>query len=128
MKRDESEKVRSGDSWRHAKVTLKPTNPDFAPIVLEDVEEDAVQVIAELVDVCWERMLRSGRSEQLAVWSLNLSVVANEPADDAADQSADDPAHRSHCDRHQSADRRANGNASAGVLAPAAFLLGGGHR
>lgn len=47
----ESEKVRVGDSWRHTKITLKPTNPAYAPIVLEDVEEDAVQVIAELVEV-----------------------------------------------------------------------------
>ena len=51
VKRFESEKVRTGDSWRHTKITLKPTNPDYAPIVLEDVEEDAIQVIAELVEV-----------------------------------------------------------------------------
>ena len=51
VKRYESEKARAGDSWRHAKITLKPTNPAYAPIVLEGVEEDAVQVIAEIVDV-----------------------------------------------------------------------------
>jgi SOS-response transcriptional repressor LexA len=50
VKRYESEKARAGDSWRHTKITLKPTNPAFAPIVLEDVEEAAVQVIAELVE------------------------------------------------------------------------------
>ena len=50
VKRYESEKARVGESWRHAKVTLKPTNPAYAPIVLEGVEEDAVQVIAELVE------------------------------------------------------------------------------
>jgi type I restriction enzyme, R subunit len=51
VKRYESEKARAGDSWRHTKITLKPTNPAYAPIVLEDVEEDSVQVIAELVEV-----------------------------------------------------------------------------
>ncbi len=51
VKRYSSEKARAGDSWRHTKVTLKPTNPAYPPIVLEDVEEDAVQVIAELVEV-----------------------------------------------------------------------------
>ena len=45
------EKAPAGDSWRQTKITLKPTNPAYAPIVLEDVEEDAVQVIAELVEV-----------------------------------------------------------------------------
>ena len=33
------------------KVTLKPINPEFEPIVLADVDEDAVQVVAELVEV-----------------------------------------------------------------------------
>jgi type I restriction enzyme R subunit len=51
VKRYESEKARAGDSWRHTKITLKPTNPAYAPIVLEDVEENAIQVIAELVEV-----------------------------------------------------------------------------
>lgn len=51
VKRYESEKAAEGDLWRHVKITLKPTNPDFTPIVLTDVEEDAVQVIAELVEV-----------------------------------------------------------------------------
>jgi len=51
VKRYESEKARAGDSWRHTRITLKPANPAYAPIVLENVEEDAVQVIAELVEV-----------------------------------------------------------------------------
>jgi Virulence protein RhuM family len=51
VKRYESEKAPAGDSWRHTKITLKPTNPAYAPIVLEDVEVDAVQAIAELVEV-----------------------------------------------------------------------------
>jgi type I restriction enzyme R subunit len=50
VKRYESEKAGTGTSWRHTKITLKPTNPAYAPIVLEDVEEDAIQVIAELVE------------------------------------------------------------------------------
>ncbi len=51
VKRYESEKAGVGDSWRHTTITLKPTNPEYAPIVIEDVEQDAVQVIAELVEV-----------------------------------------------------------------------------
>lgn len=47
----ESEMARAGDSWRHTKVTLKPANPAYAPIVLEDVAEDAIQVVAELIQV-----------------------------------------------------------------------------
>lgn len=51
VKRYESERARAGDSWQHTKITLKPTNPAYAPIVLEGVEEDAVRVIAEVVEV-----------------------------------------------------------------------------
>lgn len=51
VKRYESEKVRDGDSWRHARITLKPINPDFEPIVLVSAEEGELQVIAELVEV-----------------------------------------------------------------------------
>jgi type I restriction enzyme R subunit len=50
VKRYESQKASAGDSWRHTKITLKPTNPAYAPIVLEEVEEDSVQVIAEVVE------------------------------------------------------------------------------
>jgi SOS-response transcriptional repressor LexA len=50
VKRYESEKVRIGKSWRHATITLKPTNPEFAPIVLTG-EEGEFQVIAELLEV-----------------------------------------------------------------------------
>ena len=42
VKRYESEKTGEGDAWRHAKITLKPNNPEFAPIVLTDMEEEAV--------------------------------------------------------------------------------------
>jgi SOS-response transcriptional repressor LexA len=52
VKRYESEKIASGDSWRHSRITLKPSNPEFAPIVLEGVkEEDALRVVAEVVEV-----------------------------------------------------------------------------
>jgi len=51
VKRYESEKTQDGDSWRHARITLKPVNPDFQPIVLTGAEEGELQVIAELVEV-----------------------------------------------------------------------------
>jgi len=51
VKRYESEKASAGDSWLHTKITLKPANPTYAPIVLADVGEDAVSVIAELIEV-----------------------------------------------------------------------------
>ncbi len=51
VKRYESEKTKDGDSWRHARIILKPVNPDFQPIVLTGVEEGQVQVIAECLEV-----------------------------------------------------------------------------
>ena len=51
VKRYESEKAKHGDSWRHEKITLKPVNPDFGPIVLTDADEGQLQVVAELVEV-----------------------------------------------------------------------------
>ena len=51
VKRYESEKAGNADSWRHTKILLKPANPEFEPIVLTDVEEDAVRVVAEIVEV-----------------------------------------------------------------------------
>ncbi len=51
VKRYESEKTKDGDSWRHARITLKPVNPDFQPIVLTKAEEGELQVVAELVEV-----------------------------------------------------------------------------
>lgn len=49
VKRYRSEKMRSGGSWRHAEVTLQPSNPEFTSIVVTG--EDDVQVVAELVEV-----------------------------------------------------------------------------
>jgi SOS-response transcriptional repressor LexA len=51
VKRYQSEKVTDGDSWRHARITLKPINPDFQPIELTGSEEGELQVVAELVEV-----------------------------------------------------------------------------
>lgn len=51
VKRYESEKAREGDSWRHASITLKPLNPDFEPIVLADMDQERLQVVAEMVEV-----------------------------------------------------------------------------
>jgi ATP-dependent helicase YprA (DUF1998 family) len=52
VKRYESEKVTSADgTWRHLKVTLRPTNPEFQPIELTNEDEDTVLVIAELLEV-----------------------------------------------------------------------------
>lgn len=51
VKRYESDKVRDGDTWRHAQITLKPANPDFDPIVLSSEDEDELEVVAELVEV-----------------------------------------------------------------------------
>jgi type I restriction enzyme, R subunit len=51
VKRYESEKAAKGDSWRHERITLKPVNPGFEPIVLTDANAGDVQVIAEVVEV-----------------------------------------------------------------------------
>jgi type I restriction enzyme R subunit len=54
VKRYESEKVTAGDSWRHTRITLKPLNPKFPPIVLSPDEGERLQVVAELVEVLGE--------------------------------------------------------------------------
>lgn len=51
VKRYESAKAQAGDSWRHERITLKPVNSDFKPIVLTGADEGQLQVIAELVEV-----------------------------------------------------------------------------
>ncbi len=51
LKRYESKKIQDGNSWQHAKITLKPTNPEFEPIVLTCADEGEVAVVAELVEV-----------------------------------------------------------------------------
>ena len=51
VKRYKSDKAKEGGSWRHVKITLKPVNPDFEPIVLTSADEGELQVIAEFVEV-----------------------------------------------------------------------------
>ena len=51
LKRYESERIGTGDSWLHAKITLKPVNPEFAPIVITAEDEGALTIVAELVEV-----------------------------------------------------------------------------
>ena len=52
VKRYESEKATAEDgAWRHVKVTLKPLNPKFEPIVLTVDDEGTVQVVAEFVEI-----------------------------------------------------------------------------
>ena len=51
VKRYESEKVDDGVSWQHTKITLKPVNPAFEPIVLTGTDEGPLQVVAEVVEV-----------------------------------------------------------------------------
>lgn len=52
VKRYESEKAQEEDgSWRHPKITLRPKNPDFEPIVLTCDDEGQVSVIAECTEV-----------------------------------------------------------------------------
>lgn len=50
VKRYESEKVPDEESWRHARITLKPANRDFAAIELTGGEGD-LTVIAEFIEV-----------------------------------------------------------------------------
>jgi SOS-response transcriptional repressor LexA len=47
----ESEKVSDGDSWRHERITLKPNNPDFPPLVFTEAPEEEFAVIAEFLEV-----------------------------------------------------------------------------
>lgn len=51
VKRYESEKTMRGESWQHERITLKPVNPTFAPIVLTGRDEGQLKVVAEVVEV-----------------------------------------------------------------------------
>ena len=52
VKRYTSEKVSADDgAWRHFKITLRPSNPEFDPIELTCDDEDDVQVVAEMLEV-----------------------------------------------------------------------------
>ncbi len=54
VKRYDSEKVAKGDSWEHARITLKPNNPAFAPIELLSGASERLRVVAELLEVVGE--------------------------------------------------------------------------
>ncbi|HXG60430.1 MAG TPA: type I restriction endonuclease [Planctomycetota bacterium] len=52
VKRYRSEKEGDGTGgWRHAEIRLLPENPEFAPLILKDVRDDEMRVIAEFVEV-----------------------------------------------------------------------------
>lgn len=52
VKRYSSEKEASDDGgWRHTKVTLSPTNPEYSPIVLSGRDAGAVNIVAEFLTV-----------------------------------------------------------------------------
>ena len=52
VKRYSSTTVASEDGeWRHARIELSPTNPDYEPIVLSSEDSEHVEVIAEVVTV-----------------------------------------------------------------------------
>jgi SOS-response transcriptional repressor LexA len=51
VKRYESAKVAKGETWRHERITLKPVNPEFDPIVLAGRDEGDLQVFAEFLEV-----------------------------------------------------------------------------
>jgi SOS-response transcriptional repressor LexA len=51
----ESEKASSDDSWMHIRITLKPINRAFEPIVLTPEVEGAVRPVAEFVEVIEDR-------------------------------------------------------------------------
>lgn len=38
-------------TWHHTKIRLEPTNPSYEPIILTDIEEGELQIIAEVVEV-----------------------------------------------------------------------------
>ncbi len=52
VKRYFSEKAEDpSGSFRHSRIVLKPLNPEFEPIVIEDAEEGLLKVVGELVGV-----------------------------------------------------------------------------
>jgi hypothetical protein len=51
VKRYESVKAGLGDSWTHERITLRPMNAAFAPLVLEAADSERLQVVAEFLEV-----------------------------------------------------------------------------
>ena len=51
VKKYDSEKLIDEESgWRHQRIILSPTNPDFQPIMLEEEEAGSVKIVAEFVE------------------------------------------------------------------------------
>ena len=73
VKRYESEKAADGDSWRHARITLRPNNPEFEPIVLTGADEGEIAVVAELVEVV--AVSSDGEEHGAAVATLGACAV-----------------------------------------------------
>lgn len=72
VKRYQSEKAarnEDGDGWCHARVTLKPRDPRFPPIVLAPQDEGQVHVVAELVEVLDRQALDTGPKPALPATS-----------------------------------------------------------
>ncbi len=57
IKRYASEKIKDGDVWRHARIILKPLNPDFQATELVGSDEGEFQVVAELVEVLGDGLM-----------------------------------------------------------------------
>ena len=51
VKRYRSEKTADEHGWRHVRIVLEPLNRNFRPIELTEVDEEAVAVVAEFVEV-----------------------------------------------------------------------------
>jgi phage repressor protein C with HTH and peptisase S24 domain len=52
VKRYSSEKKADKEvGWRHTKVILSPTNPEFSPIILSGRDAESVQIVAEFLTV-----------------------------------------------------------------------------
>jgi hypothetical protein len=51
LTRYESEKVTDGDSWLHARITLRPNNPEFDALVFTEAPEEEFAVVAEFLEV-----------------------------------------------------------------------------
>jgi SOS-response transcriptional repressor LexA len=52
VKRYSSEKEADEEGeWRHTKVTLSPTNPEYSPITLSARDAGSVEVVAEFLTV-----------------------------------------------------------------------------
>ncbi len=58
VKRYSSEKAETEDGWRHVRVRLEPANREFATIELAADEEADVQIVAELVAVLGNEVVR----------------------------------------------------------------------